>query len=130
MSGTVPRVTLSYPIFLVMIAGLFFLGATSTLCGVLAIRFGLARGVRAVASTILLPAIAVGFAALLLWVNPVNGEYRAAPWFVIPGLLAPFFGARDVYKVFQRRREAREETERDARRPSYDLSRITLPPLE
>ncbi len=107
------------------------MGVCAFVCGVLAMRFGLARGVKAVVSTILLPVFAFGIAALLLWVNQTygNGEYRVAIWF-LPGLVGPLLGGRDLYRIFKRRREAQEEAEREAERPAYDLSQVRLPPLD
>jgi hypothetical protein len=116
--------------FFIVVAGLLFLGVSSILSGLLAIGFGLARGVKAVVAPILLPLVFFGLAALLLWVNPVDGEYRVAIWYLPPGLLGPFIGAYDLYRLFKRRQEAREEAERAVQRPSFDLSRIQLPPMD
>ncbi|WP_130335486.1 hypothetical protein [Micromonospora kangleipakensis] len=62
--------------------------------------------------------------------NPIEGEYKAAIWFVAVGVLGPFASVYDLYRVFKDRREARAEAERAARRPSYDLSKVKLPRMD
>jgi hypothetical protein len=120
----------NHVVFLIVIAGLVFLGVSSLLTGLLALRFGLARGVRAIARGILLPLIFFGLVALLVWINPIEGEYRAAIWFIVPGLLGPVIGTYDVYRIFRRRREALDEAAYAVPHSPFDLSNIKLPPLD
>jgi hypothetical protein len=122
--------TVSYPMFLAIICGILFLAVSSVVTAVLNFRFRLARGIRDIVFAILVPVILFGLAALLTWANPVDGEYKVGIWFIPPSLLGPFIGLYDLFRVFKRRREAQEEAERAARRPSYDLSKVRLPNLE
>jgi hypothetical protein len=122
--------TVGYPMFLIVVGGLLSLGVFAIPTGVLAIRFGLERGIKAIIIRFLIPVLFLGFAALLLWVNPVEGIYKVGIWYVPIAVLGPFIGVYDLYRVFKGRREAREEAERAAQRPSYDLSKVRLPPMD
>ncbi|MFE9691935.1 hypothetical protein [Micromonospora sp. NPDC005806] len=121
--------SVSYPMFLVIVGGMLFAGVFAIPSGILAIRFGVARGIKVI-GTMIMPVVGLGGGAGLLWVNPVEGEYKVGIWFLLLGVLGPFAAVYDLRRVFEHRRRARAEAERAARRPSYELSKIRLPPMD
>ncbi|MGC1210482.1 MAG: hypothetical protein WA890_04325 [Micromonospora sp.] len=101
--------SVSYPMFLVVVGGLVFAGLFAIPTGVLAIRLGIARGIKVI-GTMLLPVVALVAGVGLLRMNPIEGEYRVGIWFLLLGVLGPFAVVYDLRRTLERRRQARAET--------------------
>lgn len=114
MLTTLPRMSVNHPVFLAIVGGLLFAGALAIPSGVLAIRFGVARGIKVI-GTMIMPLVGLGAGVGLLWVNPVEGEYKVGLWFLLLGVLGPFAAVYDLRRVLVHRREA----ELPARRGAY-----------
>lgn len=123
MLATLSRMSVSYPVFLVIVGGLLFAGAFPIPTGVLAVRFGIARGIKVI-GTMLMPLVGLGAGIGLLRLNPIEGEYKVGIWFLLLGVLGPFAAVYDLRRVLAQRRGA----ERTPRHPSYELSNVQLPP--
>ncbi|MEV4821271.1 hypothetical protein [Micromonospora sp. NPDC049274] len=102
--------SVSYPVFLVVVGGMLFAALVAIPTGVLAVRSGVARGVKIV-GTMLLPVVGLWAAVGLLRLNPVDGEYRVGPLFVLLGVLGPFAAIYDLRRVRERQREGRVRSE-------------------
>jgi general stress protein CsbA len=97
--------------FVAIIAGLVLAVALSIPSGVLSIRLRIARG-RKVVGTLLMPLLATAAVVGLLWLNPVDGEYRASIWLILLSVVGPVAGIFDLRKVLAVRREMQAGTAR------------------
>jgi hypothetical protein len=75
MLATLSRMSVSYPVFLVIVGGMLFAGVFAIPTSVLAIRYGVARGIKVI-GTMIMPVVGLGAGVGLLWVNPIEGEYK------------------------------------------------------
>jgi RsiW-degrading membrane proteinase PrsW (M82 family) len=91
--------------FVAVVAGLVLAVGLSTPSGILSIRLGLARGRKAVGA-MLLPVLGTAAVVGLLWLNPVDGEYRASVWLILLSVVGPVAAIFDLRKVLAHRRNA------------------------
>ncbi|MEU5934270.1 hypothetical protein [Micromonospora sp. NPDC047187] len=105
--------SVSHPVFLAIVGGMLFAGVVAIPSGVLAIRYGLARGIKIIGA-MLLPLVALWAGVGLLRMNPIEGEYRLGIVFILLGVIGPCAAVYDLRRVLDHRRKARTEGERGA----------------
>lgn len=117
MPPTLSRMSVAYPLFVAIVCGLLLAGMLAIPSGVLAVRYGLARGIKVI-GTALLPLVGLGGGIALLWMNPVEGEYRVSIWLLLIGALGPFAAVFDLRRVLAHRRETGHAGRGRDRQPS------------
>ncbi|MEU5782837.1 hypothetical protein [Micromonospora lupini] len=112
--------SVSFPVFLAIVGGMLFGGVLAVPTGVLAVRSGLARGIKII-GTMLLPVVGIWASVGLFRLNPIEGEYRVGTVFILLGVIAPFAAVYDLRRVLEHRRNARADGDHAAQRPSNAL---------